>query len=74
MTAEETRADKFRRLAAARGDRVLKDLELIGNLANRSNYEYTHDEVRKLFTIIEAQVRETRAKFVPGSGRRRIEF
>ncbi|MGR0319452.1 hypothetical protein [Agromyces sp. ZXT2-3] len=70
----ETRAEKFRRLASARGDRVLKDLELIGNLANRSNYEYTDDEVRKLFSAIEAEVRDTKAKFTTGSGRRRIKF
>lgn len=70
----ETRAEKFRRLALARGDRVLRDLELIGNLANRSNYEYTDEEVRKLFSAIEAEVRDTKAKFTTGSARRRIEF
>lgn len=74
MSPEETRAEKFRRLAAARGDRLLKDLELIGNLANRSNYEYTDDEVRKLFAVIEAELKDTKAKFTNGTGKRRIEF
>lgn len=74
MVAVESKADRFKRLAASRGDRVLKELALIGNLANRSNYEYTDDEVKKLFAVIEAELRDTRLKFNTGSGRRRIEF
>lgn len=63
---QETRSDRFRRLAQARGDRLIREISLLGNLANRKNYEYTPDEVRQLFQPIERELREVRALFDPG--------
>jgi hypothetical protein len=61
----ETRHERFRRLATARGDRLIREIALLGNLANRKNYDYTEDEVEQLFRPIEAELREVRAKFDP---------
>lgn len=70
----ETKNEKFRRLAAARGDRVLKEIALLGNLSNQRNYEYSDAEVQKLFAAIEAELKDCRSKFAHKSRRRRIEF
>lgn len=70
----ESKSDKFKRLASARGDRVIRELGLLSNLANESNYEYTDQEVQKMFSVIEAELRECKARFTTRSKRRRVEF
>lgn len=59
----ETKHEKFKRLAKQRGERVLKDLELLGNLSNRNNYDYTDADVRKVFTTLEDELRTSKARF-----------
>lgn len=65
MKPGETRGQRFRRLAASRGDRLIREISLLGNLANRKNYEYTAEEVEQLFAPIEAELWEVRAMFDP---------
>src|SRR4051794_18967198 len=52
----ESREERFRRLAASRGDRLIREIALLGNLANRKNYDYTEDEVEQLFRPIEHEL------------------
>lgn len=61
----ESRNERFRRLAATRGDRLIREIALLGNLANRKNYDYSIDEVEALFAPVEAELREVRAMFDP---------
>lgn len=60
----ENKHSKFRRLAKLRGERVLKDLQLVGNLSNRNNYEYTDAEVKALFGPLEEELRVAKIRFV----------
>lgn len=74
-SARETRNERFRRLASTRGDRLIREISLLGNLANRKNYDYTADEVDALFRPIESELREVRALFDPQSpSTRRVTF
>jgi hypothetical protein len=59
----ETKRDRFKRLAAARTSAVLRKLKVLGNCANSAGYEYTPEEVRRIFGAIESKVKEIRAKF-----------
>ena len=43
----ETKRDKFVRLAESRMNNALKQIELLGNLSNSSAYDYTNDDVEK---------------------------
>lgn len=74
MSARESKHQRFRRLAVSRGDRILREISLLGNLANRRNYDYTEEEIRKLFFTIDAELKECKAKFESKSGTRRIEL
>lgn len=74
MAGNESKSEKFRRLASARGDRVIRELGLLSNLSNESNYEYTDQEVQKLFAVIDAELRECKARFTTRTQRRRVEF
>jgi hypothetical protein len=59
----ETKEDKFKRLANARVNNTIKQLELIGNLSNSSSYDYTDDEVRKIMGTLNQKVKEISFKF-----------
>jgi hypothetical protein len=62
MTRESDRA-KFTKLASARVSKALKDIQLIGNLSNRSNYDYTDDDVAKIFKAINDELTACRRRF-----------
>jgi len=62
-TITSEKRDRFIRLAEARTNTVLKKLDILGNCSNRSAYEYTEEEIEKIFNAILTKVRETRARF-----------
>ena len=55
--------EKFVELAEKRVTRTLKDLRLVGNLANRTNYSYTDEDVKKILGALEAEVKNVRRRF-----------
>jgi len=61
--AQETKSDKFVRLAEARTNKIIDMLQLLGNCSNASAYDYTQQDVEKIFAAIEAEVREAKKKF-----------
>lgn len=60
---EETRRERFQRIAESRTNRIIDQLRLLGNCSNRSNYEYSDEEVKKIFSAIEAEIRAQKARF-----------
>lgn len=53
---KETKESRFRRVAAARVNKMIKMLQLLGNCSNRSTYSYTQEEVDKIFTTLRSEV------------------
>ena len=70
--AEETKADKFIRLGEYRMNKAIDAIGRIENLANRSAYEYTPEQVEAMFSVLESKVAEVKAKFTVTKLRRRI--
>ena len=60
---EETKRDRFVRLAENRTNKILNMIQLLGNCANTSLYEYTDEDVEKIFTAIENSVKEAKRKY-----------
>lgn len=58
-----TKREKFVELAEARVNRALKDIQLIGNLSNRSAYEFTDTDVRKIFLALQKGLETAKARF-----------
>jgi len=54
---------KFVQLASKRVSKALHDIQLIGNLSNRSNYHYTEEDVAKIFGALNAEIRASRKRF-----------
>lgn len=59
----ETKNQRFKRLATLRTNTVLHKLKVLSNCSNRSTYDYTEEEVSKIFAAIDKSVREAKAKF-----------
>ena len=61
--ATETKKERFERISIARRDKVLDAVRLLENCSNKSNYEYTKEEVDEIFSDIEDAVAEAKARF-----------
>ena len=59
----ETPAERFKRLATLRTNIVLDRLRVLGNCSNRQVYEYTKEDIEKIFSAIERALKETKSKF-----------
>jgi hypothetical protein len=65
---------KFVELAEARVNRAIKDLRLVGNLSNRAAYEYTEEDVRRIFRALSKEVETAKARFGDSAGGGENEF
>lgn len=74
METSETKRDRFKRLASSRTNTVIEKLEILGNCANRSNYEYTEDEVKQMLLAIERKVNEVKVLFSNSSQKDNFHF
>ena len=54
---------KFVDLAQKRVSKALKNIQLIGNLSNRSNYDYTEEDVAKIMKALSDELSACRKKF-----------
>lgn len=62
MAREEDRK-KFKELAEQRVTKALKQIKLIGNLSNRSNYAYDDKDVRKIHKALKTALDEMKGRF-----------
>ena len=62
MKVQEKR-ERFKRLASSRTNEILNKLKVLGNCSNRSAYEYSEDEVNKIYTALEKAIKESRSRF-----------
>ena len=54
---------KFVDLAEKRVSKTLKDIKLIGNLSNRSNYSYTKADSDKIYKALKQALDEMKSRF-----------
>jgi hypothetical protein len=54
---------RFVDLAESRVTKAVQTLRLIGNLANFNNYSYSEEDVQKIFSALDAEVKLLKAKF-----------
>lgn len=57
---KETKREKFVRLAEKRTNRIIDQLELLGNLSNTSAYEYSQRDINMMFKAIEDALSEAK--------------
>jgi hypothetical protein len=57
--------DNFIRLAEGRVTRAIDSIRVIGNLSNRSNYEYTEEDSKKIIDALQGEVNALKVQFKP---------
>ena len=57
--------DNFIRLAEGRVTRAIDSIRVIGNLSNRSNYEYTEEDSKRIIDALQREVNELKVQFKP---------
>lgn len=62
---------RFLKVAVNRTNRIITDIRLLGNCANKNNYEYTDEEIKQIFAAVEEETKNAKAKFLPGTARRK---
>ena len=63
MHKVNAKRDKFVSLATNRVNRTIKDIRLIGNLSNRSAYEFTEEDVKKIIRTLQRELELMRGRF-----------
>jgi hypothetical protein len=63
---QESRSERFKRLATKRTNDILEKIRILGNCSNKSSYDYTEEEINKIFAEIEKQLKFTKTKFLAG--------
>ena len=65
---------KFRELAESRTNKALDAIARVGNLSNRSLYEWEDAEVRKVVKALRDAVSEIEARFASPKGKGSAKF
>lgn len=60
----ETKNEKFIRIAEGRVTKILAWIKKLDNLSNRGNYEFTDEQVEQMFTAIEGELAEIKSHFI----------
>lgn len=64
MRIGESKNTSFKRLAANRTNNVVRNLRLLGNLSNKNNYAYTENDYKKIFNMVENELRLAKSRFL----------
>ena len=70
----ETKREKFVRLAEARTNKIIESIRLLGNCSNRSNYSYSEEDVKKIFSAIESELKIAKQRYNTKSKNSKFEL
>lgn len=62
--ANETKRERFVRIAEARTNKILEMMRLLGNCSSKGNYEYSEEDIKKIFGALERELKNTKNKFL----------
>lgn len=63
MNRKSIRRERFENVASRRVQKVMDFLDSLANCANRTNYEYSDDDVKKMFSALREKLKMTESAF-----------
>jgi len=63
MKTKSTRRLRFENVAAKRTQKILNYLDSLSKCANRTNYEYDEEDIKKMFKAIKDQVNNCEGQY-----------
>ena len=66
--------DKFVQLAEKRVTRALESIRLIGNLSNKSNYNYKEEDIKQILSALKFELDNLKTKFSSNNSSEKFQF
>lgn len=67
----ENKKENFKRISENRGSKILVLLSQLTNLSNSSYYEYTDEDIEKIFTAIEEETKKSKEMLLKGKNNKK---
>ena len=61
--SNESKRERFVRIAEARTNKILEMMRLLGNCSSKANYEYSDEDIKKIFGALEKEIKNTKNRF-----------
>ena len=61
---DNLRRERFVKIAEKRVNKLIEDFRLMGNCSNRANYDYTEEEIERIFATLDHEYEELKKKFL----------
>lgn len=61
---KESKADRFRRVAGARVNKIIKMVRLLGNCSQSTVYAFTTEQVQQIFVTLQDELNRAQSRFV----------
>lgn len=76
VAAESTseKREKFKQLAESRTSNAIRAIRVIGKLGNKSHYDYTEQDVKKIVTALNREIEALKIRMGDKTGRDDVEF
>lgn len=71
---QESKREKFVRIAEARTNKIINMIQLLGNCSNQGLYEYTQKDVDKIFKTLQSELEESKKRFNKQDSQRGNKF
>ena len=71
----ESKTDRFRRVAEARVNKIIKMIRLLGNCSGTGVYEYTDTQAAYIFSALQSELDKAKKRFrKPSLGKHRFSL
>ena len=70
----EEKRERFVRIVEKRTNKILEQIRLLGNCSNKHNYSYDEDDVKKIFSVIENELKEAKQKYMSNSTKEKFKL
>lgn len=70
----DEKRNRFIRIAENRTNKILEQIRLLGNCSNKHNYEYDDEDVKKIFSVIEQELKQSKLKFSSQSNKEKFKL
>lgn len=70
MVKKEAKQEAFKRLAEKRTAAVIEKIRILSHCANPYYYEYSSEDVKKIFAAIEEELKTAKGKFTQSKSKK----
>jgi hypothetical protein len=74
LPMRETKEDRFRRVAEARVNKIIKMIRLLGNCSGTNVYEYSEKQVEQIFSTLQTELDMAMQRYEGADSRKKRRF